>query len=101
MSTGTVNIDYSAAESDITKIKQAIEKLQESKKSISSLNSSASSMTGKTAAAIVEQCTALDKSISELIDQLDASASAIHKTVIKYRTEDMAKALKIRNGGGI
>ena len=101
MSTGTVNIDYSAAESDITKVKQAIEKLQDSQKSISSLNSSASSMTGKTAAAIVEQCTVLDKSISELIVQLNASASAIRKTVAKYRAEDMVKASEIRNGGGI
>ena len=98
---GQVTIDEAAANSDIQKIRQAIQKLEESKQSIAKLQGAASAMRGQTGEAVVEQCVRLNKQAGELVSQLNGSIQYIRKTVEKYKEEDRQVALRIRSGGGV
>lgn len=98
---GQVTIDAAAANEDISKIRQALSKLEESQRSIQLLGRSASGMHGQTGAAIVDQCKRLDKQVNDLKEQLNKSIVYIQKTVQKYKEEDRALANKFRSGGGV
>ena len=97
---GQVTIDESAANQDIQKMRNAIAKLEDSKRSITKLSHAASSMRGQTGSAIVEKCGQLDKQVEELTSQLNRSIRYIQQTVKKYKEEDHQLAQKIRSGGG-
>ena len=85
---GQVTIDEAAAGEDISKIRQAASKLEESKNCIRQLKISVSMMNGQTAAAILEQCEKLETEVNGLINQLNDSINYITKTVQKYKEED-------------
>ena len=98
---GQVTIDEDAANGDISKIRQAITKLEDSQKSIRQLKATASSIHGLTGQAIEEQCSRLDTKVEALITKLKGSINFIQKTVEKYKEEDRLLAAKYRAGGGV
>lgn len=98
---GQVTIDAAAAKADISKIRQAITKLEESQASIQQLNRSASTMQGQTGTAIADQCRRLEKKVTDLKEQLNKTILYIQKTVEKYKEEDRMLANKFRSGGGV
>lgn len=83
-----LNIDPVAANSDIRHIGQAMDKLNDSLKSLKRLKNDASNMHGETGQAIVDQCDKLSKDIENLIKQLTQSQDCIQKAVDRYEAED-------------
>lgn len=92
-------IDPSAANADIAKINQAIEKLNESQNSIKKLSASAGDMTGQTGPAIVEKCTQLSSQIDALKTNLNTTIRLIKSAVKEYQEKDAELAAAYRNGG--
>lgn len=92
-------IDPSAANADIAKINQAIEKLNESQNSIKKLSASAGDMTGQIGPAIVEKCTQLSSQIDALKTNLNTTIRLIKSAVKEYQEKDAELAAAYRNGG--
>ena len=92
-------IDPSAANADIAKINQAIEKLNESQNSIKKLSASAGDMTGQTGPAIEEKCTQLSSQIDALKTNLNTTIRLIKSAVKEYQEKDAELAAAYRNGG--
>lgn len=91
----TYYIDEAAANSDISKIQQAIQDLQRARQSIYMLSNTAESMQGQTGQAIVEKAQELLVRVDIQIRQLNESASLLRQAVIHYQQIDAAHALRI------
>ncbi len=98
---GNVNIDEAAANADISKMKQAKAKLEESMNSLNKMKSAVSSMSGKTGDAIDVKASALIGLIKDLNSQLDATMNLIRRTVQKYQEEDQRIGSSISSGSGV
>lgn len=101
MDTRTIYIDPGAASADITKLRSAINKLEESQSSIKKLNANASQMTGQTGTAITEKCTVLSSQIESLKGNLNYTIKLIQAAVREYQEKDLNAANAIRRGGGV
>lgn len=91
----TYYIDESAANSDISKIGQAIRDLQRARQSIHTLNTTAEGMRGQTGSAIAEKAQELLARIDRQIRLLSASAELLRQAVIHYQQVDAAHAVRI------
>ena len=92
-------IDPDAANADIKKINDAINKLNESQNSIKQLSTNASDMTGQTGPAIVEKCTQLSSQIDALKTNLNTTIRLIKSAVKEYQEKDADLAKHYQNGG--
>lgn len=92
-------IDPDAANADIKKINDAINKLNESQNSIKQLSTNASDMTGQTGPAIVEKCTQLSSQIDALKTNLNYTIGLIKSAVREYQEKDADLAKQYQNGG--
>lgn len=92
-------IDPDAANADIKKINDAINKLNESQNSIKQLSTNASDMTGQTGPAIVEKCTQLSSQIDALKTNLNTTIGLIKSAVKEYQEKDADLAKHYQNGG--
>lgn len=92
-------IDPDAANADIKKINDAINKLNESQNSIKQLSTNASDMTGQTGPAIVEKCTQLSSQIDALKTNLNYTIGLIKSAVKEYQEKDADLAKQYQNGG--
>lgn len=92
-------IDPDAANADIKKINDAINKLNKSQNSIKQLSTNASDMTGQTGPAIVEKCTQLSSQIDALKTNLNTTIGLIKSAVKEYQEKDADLAKHYQNGG--
>ncbi len=92
-------IDPDAANADIKKINDAINKLNESQNSIKQLSTNASDMTGQTGPAIVEKCTQLSSQIDALKTNLNYTIGLIKSAVREYQEKDADLPKQYQNGG--
>lgn len=92
-------IDPDAANADIKKINDAINKLNASQNSIKQLSTNASDMTGQTGPAIVEKCTQLSSQIDALKTNLNTTIGLIKSAVKEYQEKDADLAKHYQNGG--
>lgn len=99
--TYSIYIDPGAASADISKIRSALSKLEESQSSIKKLNANASGMTGQTGTAITEKCTALNAQIESLKGNLNYTIKLIQTAVREYQEKDLQGARAIKSGGGV
>jgi ElaB/YqjD/DUF883 family membrane-anchored ribosome-binding protein len=99
MANSTILIDPEAANADISKLRSAITKLEDSQSSIKKLSTSASEMTGETGTAITEKCTELSSQVSSLISNLNYTIRLIQAAVKEYQEKDSELAAAFRKGG--
>ena len=92
-------IDPDAANADIKKINDAINKLNASQNSIKQLSTNESDMTGQTGPAIVEKCTQLSSQIDALKTNLNTTIGLIKSAVKEYQEKDADLAKHYQNGG--
>lgn len=85
----------SAAETDISNLQSAHEKLESSRSSIERLKNISSAMQGASGVAITEQCTKLDEKIKDLQENITSSQKEIRKAVEWYRERDRLLAAKM------
>ena len=83
----TIKIN-AAAETDISNLRQAYQRLEASRTSIEKLRNISSAMTGETGQAVTEQCNRLEKMIAELQQNITASQTEIRNAVDWYRERD-------------
>lgn len=96
-SRGRITIDEVAANKDISRVLQARESLDDSRRTIESIISQASSEQGQMATAIVEKATELNNQIKDMIRRLDETSSFINRTVDHYREVDRMVKEAIEN----
>lgn len=96
-----MKINDEAAATDISRIRQAQQKLNESMESLSKMRNVVSTMNGNTGYSIDVKASQLIKMINDLNDNLSFSARRIQQTVNKYHEEDQLQAANIRNGSGV
>lgn len=99
---GNITIDQVAANSDIQKMNQVVEKLSYASKSLQKIIMTTTAMKGQTADAIVEQALKQKKAIDTLISDINADIAVIRKAVNKYQELDrkVAEAVRSTAGGG-
>ena len=88
MSFDTYVIDENAARSDMMKIGQARQKLQQARNTLKHLNEEAEGMQGQTGAAIAEKSQELMMRIDQLSRRLQASVELLNQTVSHYQSID-------------
>lgn len=94
--TKVITIDEFAAKSDITRITQAIDYLNDSHKTVMQLIQCAEAMKGETGMAILDKAMELDNRIKSLIGNLQTSSALINRTVKRYQSDDHTLAAFIR-----
>lgn len=99
MGINAIIIDPDAARADITRIKRAIDKLEEAQNNIRKLQNSASDMTGQTGTAITEKCSQLTKQLKDLESNLTYTIRLIQSAVREYQEKDQQLANAFRRGG--
>lgn len=99
MVNGTILIDPDAARADITKLRAAINKLEEAQGSIKKLSASAGDMTGQTGMAITEKCNQLNSQIKDLESNLNYTIKLVQSAVKEYQEKDRDLAGAFRRGG--
>lgn len=92
-------IDPSAANADIAKINQAIEKLTNAQRAVQNLNTRASEMNSQTGSAIVEKCSELNSQLQALEKDLNTTITLINKAVQEYYEKDADLAAEFGKGG--
>lgn len=92
----TYVIDQAAAQADIAKMNQAINHLNQARRTVNQLLAEAESMQGQTAQAIREKAQEMQTRIDRLTRQLQNSVNLISRTVRHYQELDEAHAAKIR-----
>lgn len=97
---GKITIDENAAQYDMRKIRDAIQYLESSRKTMTSLIQQASHMQGETGDAISEKAIELRKQIDSMIDRLNESIKFINKTVSHYQWLDKQVKDIINASGG-
>lgn len=88
----TIIIDEGAARSDISHMKAAIGKLQQSAASIQQLINTAETMKGQTGTAIEEKARDMQHRIRLLIGQLESSIAVVERTIRMYQEWDAKQA---------
>ena len=98
---GNITIDEVAANADIHKMIQAVEKLSNASASLQSLINAASSMKGNTANAIVDQALQQKKQVDALIKNLESNISVIKSALNKYKEIDrrVTEAMRVATAG--
>lgn len=96
MNFDTYVIDEGVARSDMTKMSQAIQHLNQARKTVTQLMAEAQTMQGQTGMAIAEKAQELQYRIDKLTRQLQTSISLLNSTVVHYQQLDDAHAAKIR-----
>ena len=99
MDSSIIYIDPSAANADISKIRSAISKLEESQSSIKKLKANADGMQGQTGRAIQEKCIVLSSQIDSLKTNLNYTIRLIQAAVKEYQAKDRELAAAIKSGG--
>lgn len=99
MANSTILIDPDAARADISKLRSALGKLEESQGSIKKLSASAGDMTGQTGTAITEKCSDLNAQIGQLKENLNYTIRLIQSAVKEYQEKDQQLAGAFRSGG--
>ena len=99
MAGGRIVIDPDAPNADISKLRAAIRKLEESQSSIKKLSASASDMTGKTGTAITGKCGELNAQVNDMISNLNLTIRLIQAAVKEYQEKDRELANAFRRGG--
>ena len=99
MANGIILIDPDAARADISKIKAAISRLEESQNSIKKLSAGAGDMTGQTGTAITEKCSELSAQLNSLKTNLNYTIRLIQSAVAEYQEKDRELANAFRRGG--
>lgn len=94
MSTGRIDIVEAAASADIRNIQNAIQDLDESRRTVMQLKANAETMHGRTGAAIVNKSNSMIKRIDGMINQLNATIAVIKKTVQWYQEKDSEVVIK-------
>ena len=92
----TYVIDQAAAQADIAKMNQAINHLNQARRTVNQLLAEAESMQGQTAQAIREKAQEMQTRIDRLTRQLQNSVNLISRTVRHYQELDDVHATKIR-----
>ncbi|MCR4609911.1 MAG: hypothetical protein K5750_09500 [Eubacterium sp.] len=100
MNEGYCKIDPEAAISDISKINQSIELLQQAYQALSQLCAQAESMQGKTPIAISNKARELQLRINNLNKHLNDSVGAIRSAVEEYQSMDSELSGGILRTGG-
>lgn len=83
-----VFINDEAANADISRLREAILKLDESLNTVSRLRQTASGMQGQTGAAIVEQSVKLETQINSLKGNLNRTIKSIQNAISEYHEKD-------------
>lgn len=96
MSMDTYVIDEAAARSDMAKMRQAIQHLNQARQTVTQLLTEAESMQGQTGQAIAEKAQELQYRIDRLTRQLQNSIRLLNSTVAHYQQLDDAHAARIR-----
>lgn len=96
---GRILIDPGAANSDISKLRAAIQRLEESQSKIKKLSANAGEMTGMTGTAITGKCSELNTQVNDLITNLNQTIRLIQSAVREYQEKDSGIANAIRRGG--
>lgn len=96
MQMDTYIIDEAVARSDMAKMSQAVQHLQQAHRAVTQLRNEAESMQGETALAIAEKTQELQVRIERLTRQLQTSVSLLASTVSHYQQLDEAHAARIR-----
>lgn len=96
MSFDTYVIDEAAARADISKMNQAVQHLNQARRTVVQLMSEAQSMEGQTGQAIYEKAQELQYRIDRLVRQLQNSGALIQRTVSHYQQLDNEHAIRIR-----
>lgn len=99
MANGTILINPDAARADISKLRAALNNLEESQSSIKKLSASAGDMTGQTGMAITEKCNQLNAQINKLKENLNYTIRLIQSAVREYQEKDQQLANSFRSGG--
>ena len=94
MSTRRIDIVEAAANEDIRNIRNAIQDLQESLKTVTQLKANAEAMHGRTGAAIVNRSDAMITRINAMITQLNSTITLIREIVRWYQERDTEAAIK-------
>lgn len=97
---GRITIDENAAQYDVRKIQDAIQHLENSRKTMTSLIQQVSNMQGETGDAISEKAIELRKQIDSMIERLNESINFINKTVSHYQWLDKQVKDIINASGG-
>ena len=96
---GRILIDPGAANSDISKLRAAIQRLEESQSKIKKLSANAGEMTGMTGTAITGKCSELNTQVNDLITNLNQTIRLIQSAVREYQEKASAIPNAIRRGG--
>lgn len=97
MNFDTYVIDEGVARSDMSKMSQAIQHLNQARRTVTQLMSEAQGMQGQTGMAIAEKAQELQYRIDKLTRQLQTSISLLNSAVVHYQQLDNEHASKIRN----
>ena len=92
----TYVIDEAVARSDMAKMNQAIQHLNQARRTVTQLLTEAQTMQGQTGQAIAEKAQELQYRIDRLTRQLQTSVSLLNRAVVHYQQLDDAHAAKIR-----
>lgn len=92
---GNITIDEAAANADIRKLQQSMEKLKEASNAITQFNAQAQTGEGRTTDAMIEKATAILKKIQWAVNLIESVINLIRKTVNDYRELDQQIAAKM------
>lgn len=92
---GNITIDEAAANSDIRKLRQSLEKLKEASNAITQFTTQAENGEGSTTDAMIEKANAIMNKIKWVMNLIEEVIDLIQKAVAKYQELDQKIAAKM------